>query len=397
VFENIIGQSEVVAALREELEASSLPPALLFSGPIYSGKLSTALEVARVLLCEEGKGQWDCRCSACEQQRLLVHRGILLLGPRYFLLEILASADVLRRNQNAASQYLFIRSVRKLLRRFDAVLWEDDSSRIKQALPLVVNVQQALESLTPGVDLSCVQDLDRELESITSQCGSMISYLPAENIPINQIRRMCQWCHMSSPSRRKVVILENADKMQEGSRNALLKILEEPPEDTHLLLLTTRKGLLIQTVLSRLRSYSFPPRSADDQLAVLRTIFKESKESYKDLREYFLAWKGINPTELREVARRFMHMIVSEDNGIESLLDEIQDNLSGTSAIEYLGSFGEELLLLLRSQLYGGAVGLDRIEQWAGLLQSSLRQMGGMNLNPSLVLESLFYRMKEAI
>ena len=414
MLENIIGQRETVSVLREELESSLLPPALLFHGPVYSGKLSAALEVARVLLCEKDRGEWSCGCSSCEQNRQLVHPGILLLGPRYFSLEIPASADVLRRNLRIESQYLFIRSVRKLLRRFDPILWEYDGSRIKSALTGVIELQQSLESLIPGRELSGVKNLERELERIVSLCGDLAAHLPAENVPINQIRAMCQWSHLSNPSRRKIVILENADKMQEGSRNAMLKILEEPPKDTYLLLLTTRKGLLIQTVLSRLRSYAFHERSAGEQIDVLSRIFKE-EGAYSNLREYFLAWKGINPSELKEVAKRFMSMILGGEDDIGALVEEMKDKLKGRPAVEYLESFGEELLILLRSQLYEHAAGgqaplasqpqvasqapldMDRIERWANLLQSRLRQMSVMNLNPSLVLESLFYGMREAI
>ncbi len=442
MLENIIGQRETVTVLREELKSSLLPPALLFHGPVYSGKLSAALEVARVLLCEKESGEWNCGCSSCEQNRQLVHPGVLLLGPRYFSFEIPASADVLRRNPKVESQYLFIRSVRKLLRRFDPILWEDDGSKIKSALTAIVELQQSLESFVPGRQLSGTKNLEKEVERIVSLCGDLAAYYPADNIPINQIRAMCQWCHMSNPSRRKIAILENADKMQEGSRNAILKILEEPPKNTYLVLLTTRKGLLIQTVISRLRSYPFHERSAGEQIDVLSKIFKE-EGAYSNLREYFLAWKGIDPSELKEIAKRFMNMILAGEDDIGALAEEMKDNLKGRPAVEYLESFGEEILILLRSQLYRGLAeqrssaepgsaasaavrrrargpdygqaqlgqaelrstevgnqleaGIDRIERWANLLQSRLRQMSVMNLNPCLVLESLFYGMKEAI
>ncbi len=414
MFENIIGQGEMVNILKEELESGSLPPAMLFHGPLYSGKLSAALEVARVLLCER-RGEWNCRCGSCEQNRQMVHPGVLMLGPRYFTLEIPAAADVLRRNLRVESQYFFVRSVRKLLRRFDPILWEDEGVKIKAALTLVVELQQSLEPFAPGRDLSKVDALPRELDRIVSLCADLAAHLPTENIPINQIRAMCQWSHLSNPSRRKVAILENADKMHEGSRNAMLKILEEPPRDTYLLLLTSRKGLLIRTILSRLRSYPFLERSSDEQTEVLRKIFKE-EGAYSDLREYFLAWKGINPVELKEVAKRYLQLILAKKDDFEGVLDEINENLKGRLGAEYLQSFGEELLILFRSLLHAETwpeksveqtppamteaasqprVGMDQLEKWADLLRSHLRQMSTMNLNPSLVLESLFYGMRE--
>ena len=46
------------------------------------------------------------------------------------------------------------------------------------------------------------------------------------------------------------LIIENADKMQEGSRNAMLKILEEPPEHVVFILATTELHKIPATVLS---------------------------------------------------------------------------------------------------------------------------------------------------
>ncbi len=50
---------------------------------------------------------------------------------------------------------------------------------------------------------------------------------------------------------RKVYILENANNMSAQAQNALLKILEEPPEAVCFLLLTPDRNAFLQTVLSR--------------------------------------------------------------------------------------------------------------------------------------------------
>ena len=42
-----------MTVLGEELKSSSLPQALLFHGPVYSGKLSAALEAACKIIGEE--------------------------------------------------------------------------------------------------------------------------------------------------------------------------------------------------------------------------------------------------------------------------------------------------------------------------------------------------------
>ena len=49
--------------------------------------------------------------------------------------------------------------------------------------------------------------------------------------------------------------------MSESVRNALLKILEEPPSDCNFILLTSKRNAILPTILSRVRTYEFKNRS----------------------------------------------------------------------------------------------------------------------------------------
>lgn len=51
--------------------------------------------------------------------------------------------------------------------------------------------------------------------------------------------------------KKKIYIINEAEKMNQQAQNALLKTLEEPPEYTVILLLTTNTNELLQTILSR--------------------------------------------------------------------------------------------------------------------------------------------------
>src|SRR5208337_2133480 len=107
MFENIIGQAETIRSLRGELAQGRFPRSSLFFGPAYAGKLSTALEAARVLTCAEGRGEWSCECGSCRMQKELSHPQTVLVGPRYADVEIAASADALMRSRKTATLYLF--------------------------------------------------------------------------------------------------------------------------------------------------------------------------------------------------------------------------------------------------------------------------------------------------
>lgn len=59
--------------------------------------------------------------------------------------------------------------------------------------------------------------------------------------------------------RRSVVVVAEAEQMNEAAQNALLKTLEEPPEYAHFILTTTNPNGLLPTIRSRSQFLSFPP------------------------------------------------------------------------------------------------------------------------------------------
>ncbi|MEP6569602.1 MAG: DNA polymerase III subunit delta' C-terminal domain-containing protein [Acidobacteriota bacterium] len=57
----------------------------------------------------------------------------------------------------------------------------------------------------------------------------------------------------------RLFLIEEAEKLNESSANALLKVLEEPPHTSHIVLLTSRPGMLLPTIHSRCQAIRFSP------------------------------------------------------------------------------------------------------------------------------------------
>ena len=395
MFENIIGQGITIEILKKELLAKNLPRALLFSGPQYTGKLSTALETARVLTCHEEKGEWNCSCKACRDQRVLSHADTLLLGPHDFNVEIAAAADVLRRTRKLSAQYIFIRAVRKLTRRFDQILWEGEDSKIRKVQPLIAELEERLDAFSPDSDLPEKEELEKGLERIMEVSLELIPVLSADNIPINQIRRASYWSHLSTTGSNKVLILENADRMHESSRNSLLKILEEPPEDVFLILLTGNKGAMISTILSRVRSYSFVERSIRETREVLRRIFQEEDEKYLNLRNYFSYWQELNPEIFTKLVRKYVDLLLADKKEDLDVLTEMKTLLSTKEKRSSVSFFLEELVNIFYERYKSGQLSPSRLQRWLSLTQNKHTALNRLNLNPNLVIESLFYSLSE--
>jgi DNA polymerase-3 subunit delta' len=61
----------------------------------------------------------------------------------------------------------------------------------------------------------------------------------------------------------RVIIVDSADELNKNSANALLKLIEEPPALSTVILLSSNKGKLPVTITSRCQRYSFLPLSEE--------------------------------------------------------------------------------------------------------------------------------------
>src|SRR5215510_2932177 len=87
----------------------------------------------------------------------------------------------------------------------------------------------------------------------------------ASQIKIAQIRHLLSMLALQPlEGRNKVFIIDPADMMNPEAANALLKGLEEPPENSFLILITVNVHELLLTVRSRCQVYNFTPLTLDE-------------------------------------------------------------------------------------------------------------------------------------
>jgi len=87
-----------------------------------------------------------------------------------------------------------------------------------------------------------------------------------KNILIDQIRELSEYLELSAHqvSGKRVVLIEPADSLNQAASNALLKILEEPPENTLFILLSSQIQKLIATIRSRCQLLDLRGPSLDE-------------------------------------------------------------------------------------------------------------------------------------
>jgi len=426
MFENLIAQP-AKNLLVDDLLSARLPPSMLFSGQGASGKLTAALELARILSCHEGTALWTCTCSSCLRHKLLSHPDLLVAGPRDCSLEIRAAAAAFLKTRAVASRYLFIRSIRKLLMRFNPVLWDQDDSRFSKIIPYLSDLDEKLEELDPSRPLDDdAAVLEKLVTSLVDAAEKLESEYLYDSIPVNQVRNAASWAHLSPGGRKKVLVVENADRMQESARNAFLKVLEEPPSDVVFILTTKRRGAIMPTILSRVRTYAFVDRSPADQETVIARVFHDKSLPGELLSGYFNRFLPVSPEAVTAAAVLFITSVLRTaiDEGRKPLQGmpgvlaipptgilpvPSADNLTVAHILSLLNKckpgsvyhlFLARIARFMRDSLRSAPVDARETAvytRWTVLLREAIDANDVYNLSPASSLEQLRFGMKEAL
>lgn len=96
------------------------------------------------------------------------------------------------------------------------------------------------------------------------------------DIVIDDIRSVINFFSQTSAEGGwRVTIIDAADEMNNNAANALLKVLEEPPEKSILFLVAHSPGKLLPTIKSRCRTLKLQPLASDSVQAVLAGRYPE--------------------------------------------------------------------------------------------------------------------------
>lgn len=107
----------------------------------------------------------------------------------------------------------------------------------------------------------------------------------AESIKIVDIRNVMMNLQMTGDSRRRILVVEDIDRMTIEASNAMLKILEEPPSKVMFIFTSSNPKALLETILSRVRRLDFQLMSNQDMFSALKNRYRlaEEKKIYRVL------------------------------------------------------------------------------------------------------------------
>ena len=147
-------------------------------------------------------------------------------------------------------------------------------------------------------------DNDQGSDAIKSEdTDSKKSKSPSKKIPIEAVRQLNGYVNITTHrGGLRIMLIYPVESMTQEASNALLKILEEPPENSLFLLVSSHIGSLLPTILSRCAKLAFPLPTQMESLEWL-------KEHLVDEAERWLAEQGGAPLLAKEAAEQKLNVV----------------------------------------------------------------------------------------
>jgi DNA polymerase-3 subunit delta' len=270
-FSYSIGHFKIQEKIMSGLHRKRLSHAYLLQGPEGTGKEALAIQFAKLLNCEKNNSQICDSCSQCLKIEKLQHPDFRFIFP-------------IPSKKNLKEEDLINAQIEKAKNPFKRIVFSDKNTFI-------------------GIDT--IRELKKESGFKTYE------------------------------GRKKIYILSEADKLRPVAANAMLKLLEEPPANLLLILITSNIHKIIPTIKSRCQIMRFS-QLPEEQIENIVTQY--SPEAEKEHLKLIIRLSGFNikrvfdflefdVLEMREHSLEFLRKLTLINRSHELLA--ILEKLSG--------------------------------------------------------------------
>jgi DNA polymerase-3 subunit delta' len=231
LFKEIIGQAEVKSKLKSLVREDRTPHALMLFGPAGTGKLALAVAMAQFLSCADRKEDDACGvCPSCLKFGKLVHPDL------HFVVPVMKTGNM--SGPPVSDDYI-------------------EAWRNTLLADYYVTEHQWYEAIGAENKQGIINV--KESESVIRKLG----FKPYES----EYRMMVIWL---------------PEKMNQSAANKLLKLIEEPPPKTLILMISEHTDRILPTIMSRTQLLHVPPLSDSDIRGGLLQLEKSNQQLVDD-------------------------------------------------------------------------------------------------------------------
>ena len=300
----MIGQDDISSNIMQSIDYDRYAHATLIEGQAGYGTLPLALLIASYLVCQRrGESHTPCgECSACGKSQKFIHPDI------HYAFPVVSIPNQTRKNITSRN---FLKEWRQMLSYSPYFSMDQWIAHIAKA------------SAKPNINVT--------------ECNQIIQQLNLQ----------------SFEGGAKVQIIWMASYLG-GNGNKLLKLIEEPPENTYIILVINQGDGLINTIRSRCQSI-IVPRIADDQMVHgLQQVFNLNRDRAMDI-SFLAEGDWISARQLLEVDNKELFDVslelleASQSGDFLRMRDwserlETMDNMSKKAVIAYTLKLLKEII-----------------------------------------------------
>lgn len=308
-FQDIKGQDKPIQILREYIKENRLTGSYLFLGEEGIGKKLVAKTLAKALNCA---GQTLDSCDKCDSC-LKIEKG---QHPDVHIIDGPASLTINPEHS----------------RRIDG-------------------------SSTSGINPGHSQGIGQE---------------ETDSIKIEYIRQLQKDINLKPyEGKKKVFILDNAHNLTAEASNALLKILEEPPDASLIILVSAKPALLFRTIISRCKTMKFYPLQRTKLEEFLRKDFNLNANQAHYL-AYFCEGRigralKLKDTDILSKKNSVIDTLaLARSSGPDKFSTESKNDLR--AHLNILASWFRDMYLIKTGAPYSELINLDRKEELLRLM-----------------------------
>ncbi|MCK5156789.1 MAG: hypothetical protein KAQ69_10180 [Spirochaetales bacterium] len=382
MFEKVYGQQNIKKQLAQSILKNTLPSGIIFVGSRFTGRLTTAIEIARVVSCV-GDSDENCTCENCLNSYAGLHPYTVLLLSRDLMKEIFAASGSYTNHPKPQLLNLFISQVRKLINRYRADLNEELTVLAKTHLKTAFEIDELLLSFEGNKKV----DEAVKVKEIVKKSELLAASIKSGNIPVSQIRKISSWLYTTPENQVKCIIIEGIEGITDASKNALLKILEEPPKNTYFFLIAESLGRIPQTILSRVRKYQFDELYDKDKGDIIKETYSDDPDLYDSLKTFFMTKAGINCRELHDDAEKFLLSALNRD---DIAYKDFQSMMFKINSKKLFPEFIHEIVSVLEQEVEDRLISREKAANILADVKTFNFRQKTYNQHPALSLETLY-------
>lgn len=369
MWSNIIGQERVIKILKNIYSSNKISHSYIFYGKEGVGKDAVAIEFAKLVNCENKINDIEAcdNCPSCRQ----------------------------------------ISSLNSITFKFITALPAGRKENSEEDNPINTLKQE---------------DYETYLEEINKKAKDnyyKINIPGANDIKISSIRQIKKEIYLTGlKGKKKIFLISNSDLMNPQSSNAFLKILEEPPGDSLIILTTSRLNAMLSTITGRCQKIRFDPIKKEDLTNYLLKIKNDltvtEAEIYADISDgSILKCKSITESYFLELREKMIEMLIALVTNKSITLSNIISSIIAERDKEKIRQFLLLLIIWFRDVIFitngekTNIINKDRIERLEkfsrlyktdnykiiNYIEDSYKELE-QNLNIELLLLNLTFKIK---